>query len=93
MLLDEIITILSDEKGTLNNALLKTKVLLHTIGKKDLTNWVTFELKGYPDEDSIPEYRWVSAEVHGHLTSIAWQMADTKLPIMHLDEKQRKNLT
>jgi hypothetical protein len=36
MLLDEIITILSDDKGTLNSALLKMKVLLHSIGKKDL---------------------------------------------------------
>jgi len=33
MLLDIIIDILSDEKGSLTNALLKTKVLLHTIGK------------------------------------------------------------
>ncbi len=93
MLLDEIITILSDEAGTLNSALLKTKVLLHTIGNKDLANWVTYEIKGYPNDDSIPEYRWVTAEVHGNITSIAWQMTDTKLPIMHLDEKQRENLT
>jgi hypothetical protein len=93
VLLDEIVAILSDEKGTLNSALLKTKVLLHTIGKKDLASWVNHELKGYPDEDSIPEYRWVSAEVHGHVASIAWHMQDAKLPIMHLSEKQQKNLT
>jgi hypothetical protein len=31
--------------------------------------------------------------VHGHVVSIAWQMADTKLPIMHLKEKQRRDLT
>ncbi len=93
MLLDEIISILSDENGTLNSALLKTKVLLHTIGKKDLANWVNYELKGYPDENSIPEYRQVSAEVHGHVASYAWHMQDTKLPIMHLTDKQKKNFT
>ncbi len=93
MLLDEIIAILSDEERTLNSALLKTKVLLHMIGKKDLAAWVNYELKGYPDEDSVPEYRRIGAEVHGHVTSIAWQMADTELPIMHLNEEQQNNLT
>jgi hypothetical protein len=93
MLLDEIITTLSDEKGSLTSALLKTKVLLHSIGKKDLANWVSHELKGYPDEDSIPEYRRISSQVHGHVASIAWEMADTKLPIMHLKDEQKKNLT
>jgi hypothetical protein len=53
----KIIDILSDENGSLNGALLKTKVLLHTIGKKDLVPWVDNELKGYPDDDSVPEYR------------------------------------
>lgn len=42
MLLDEIIATLSDEKGAAPSALL-TKVLLHSIGKKDLANWVTHE--------------------------------------------------
>ncbi len=63
MLLDEIIVTLSDENGSLTSALLKTKVLLHSIGKKDLASWVTHELKGYPDEGSIPEYRKISSEV------------------------------
>ncbi len=92
MLLDEIIEILSDENGSLNSALLKTKVLLHSLGKKDLATWVTNELKGYPDEN-VPDYRVVSAEVHGHVTSYTWQANDYVLPIMHLSEKQRKNLT
>ena len=53
MLLDDIIAILSDENGTLNSALLKTKVLLHSLGKKDLAAWVTNELKGYADENVL----------------------------------------
>jgi AbiTii len=92
MLLDEIIEILSDEKGSLNNTLLKTKVLLHSIGRKDLATWVTSELKGYSDEN-VPEYRVVTAEVHGHVTSYTWQANNYVLPIMHLTKQQRKNLT
>jgi hypothetical protein len=41
MLLDEIIELLSSEQHSLTEALLKTKVLLHQIGKKDLAGWVT----------------------------------------------------
>jgi len=93
MLLDDIITILSDENGSLNSALLKTKVLLHTLGKKDLATWVTNELKGYPEGTDVPEYRIVNCSVHGHVTSIAWQMADTQLPIRHLSDEQQKSLT
>jgi hypothetical protein len=93
MLLDDIIAILSDEKGSLNAALLKTKVLLHSIGKKDLATWVTNELKGYPDDKNLPVYRICSAEVHGHLTSLTWEAKDYLLPIMHLKEQQKKNLT
>jgi hypothetical protein len=92
MLLDDIIEILSDEKGSLNSALLKTKVLLHSLGKKELATWVTSELKGYPDEN-VPEYRLVSAEVHGHVTSYAWQANNYVLPIMHLTDQQKKNVT
>lgn len=92
MLLDEIIETLSDEKGTLNSSLLKTKVLLHSLGKKDLATWASNELKGYPD-DNVPDYRIVSSEVHGHVTSIGWQMTDYILPIMHLKKEQQVNLT
>lgn len=93
MLLDEIIDILSDENGSLNNALLKTKVLLHTIGKKDLVPWVDRELKGYPDDDSAPEYRNVTAYVYGLVQSFNQVHKHYLVPLMHLDEDLRKRLT
>jgi hypothetical protein len=92
MLLDEIIVILSSTSGSLTDALLKTKVLLHQIGRKDLVTWVNNELKGYPD-DNVPDYRIVSTEVHGQLTSIAWQVTDYLLPIQHLNPETQKSLT
>jgi len=92
MLLDEIIAILSDEKGTLNSALLKTKVLMHSLGKKDLTTWVTNELKGYPDEN-VPEYRMIGASVHGHVINMTMQIRDYTLPILHLSKERQQSLT
>lgn len=48
MLLDEIIALLGDQNARLSDALLKTKILLHQIGKKELAEWVNHELNGYP---------------------------------------------
>src|SRR5437588_520449 len=93
MLLDEIIDLLSDSKGNLTDALLKTKVLLHTIGKKDLATWVTHELMGYPDATTLPPYRIASAEVRGHVVSFRWQQTDAILPIQHLKPEQIEQLT
>lgn len=92
MLLDEIIDILGRTDGSLTDALLKTKILLHQIGKKDLVQWVNNELTGYPDNE-VPPYRIVGGEVRGHLTSIRWNASNQLLPIMHLSEEQRERLT
>jgi hypothetical protein len=92
MVLDDIIDILSTRDGSLTDALLKTKIFLHQIGRKDLLTWLDNELAGYPDDD-VPEYRIISTEVRGSLTSIAWQIADHQLPIGHLTPKQKKQLT
>jgi AbiTii len=50
MLTDEIISLLSEEKSSLSEALLKTKVFLYQIGKKELAEWVNHELNGYPED-------------------------------------------
>lgn len=63
MLLDEIIALLSDQKGSLEGALLNTKVLLHHIGHKELVPWVNNELAGYPDDAELPPYRISGASV------------------------------
>ncbi|WP_186098098.1 hypothetical protein [Burkholderia gladioli] len=39
-LLDDIVDLLSDKNGSLTGALLKTKVLLHRIGHRELVEWV-----------------------------------------------------
>jgi AbiTii len=93
MLLDDIINILSDEKGSLSAALIKTKVLLHSIGKKELATWVNNELKGYPDENNLPEYRICSSDLHASVANLRLVMKDYILPIQHLTEEQTKAIT
>jgi hypothetical protein len=92
MLLDDIIAILSDEKGSLNDAMLKTKVLLHQIGHKELVPWVTNELGGYPEDVELPPYRHVVSQPHGHVVALGQEDSDFLLPTGHLTDDQRKTV-
>ncbi|MEX2516662.1 MAG: response regulator receiver protein [Gammaproteobacteria bacterium] len=91
-LIDQIIELLSTEKGSLTDALLKTKVLLHSLGQTELIAWVNSELNGYHDDQDIPDYRKVPAQVLANLASMTFQANSHPLPIGHLSDKQRENL-
>lgn len=68
-LLDQIVDLLTDGDGSLNEALLKTKVLLSTIGQVSLIGWVNDELTGYGKEADAPEYRSVHGRVLGNISN------------------------
>lgn len=91
-LLNEIIELLSSDTPILNNALFKTKVLLHKLGEKDLVLWVNSELNGYDSIDNLPEYRILTGSVLGNISNGAWRYTNLPLPISHLDKKLRKYL-
>lgn len=86
-LLNEIIDSLSTQESSLTGALLKTKVLLHQIGHKELVEWVNHELNGYPHEQDLPEYRKLPAQV---LANMAYQVNSHPIPLGHLDDKVRE---
>ena len=91
-LVDEIIDLLSSDKPDLNNALFKTKVLLHRLGETEAVSWVNSELNGYPSIDNVPDYRKLNISVHGNLSNGYYYHNDQPLPVSQLDEKLRKNL-
>ena len=68
-LLNDIVNLLMNEDGSLNEALLKTKVLLHEIGQRELVSWVNSELAGYADDAELPPYRKLHFQVYGTLTN------------------------
>ena len=88
-LIGEIIEILSSDNGKLSDALIKTKVLLHQIGHKELVPWVNNELNGYPDRDTVPEYRILPAQVLVNATNMAYQITAHPIPLGHLEQKHR----
>jgi hypothetical protein len=92
-LLNEIVDLLSDERGSLTDALLKTKVVLHKIGHKELVEWVNDELNGYPQGKDVPTYRVIPARVVANLQNAAFAYSNQTLPISHLSEKERKHFS
>ncbi len=91
-LINEIIEILSSNDGKLSDALIKTKVLLHTIGHKELVPWVNSELNGYPDIEALPEYRILPSQVLVNASNGAYSATSQHIPLAHLEEKHRKML-
>ena len=91
-LIEEIIDILSADKPNLTNALLKTKVLLHKLGKNDLIEWVNYEINGYSEEADVPPYRTVNAQVLANFANMAYQYTRHPIPLSHLDQEYRESL-
>lgn len=91
-LIDEIVEILSTDEGKLTDALIKTKVLLHKIGHKELIEWVNHELCGYPDRDAVPSYRTLPTQVLVNASNGAWQLTSHPIPLAHLKKGSRDAL-
>lgn len=92
MLIDDIIQLLSNEQSSLTEALLKIKLLLHQVQRKDLVSWVNHELTGYPEAAELPDYRILESRVMGNLIAPFWMINDQAIPIMHLENDYREKL-
>jgi hypothetical protein len=92
LLIDEIIQLLSSDKGSITEALLKTKVLLHQIGPRELIEWVNDELNGYREGKEVPPYRILPAQVRGNLVYIRARYTSHPIPVGHLTEEERQTL-
>jgi len=86
-LLNDIVSLLMNEDGSLNEALLKTKVLLHEIGQRELVGWVNSELAGYADDADLPPYRKLHFQVYGTVTNGYYINHRRVIPVKHLREK------
>lgn len=90
-LVDDLIDLLSDRDPSLTDALMKTKVLLHKLGRKDLAKWVNAELTGYPGDSQIPDYRHLNGHVKGNVTNGIYTQSKHPLPTLQLKPKTRES--
>lgn len=91
--LQEIIQILSSGDEGTTNSLLKTKVLLFSIGKKELAAWVNHEINGYPDSVPLPDYRVVETRILADLNNGVRLYKAYPLPIGYLSEEDYDDAT
>ncbi|GAB1260791.1 AbiTii domain-containing protein [Aurantivibrio plasticivorans] len=93
-LIDQILEILSKESPSLEDALIKTKVLLHKLGEKESIDWVNKEINGYEPEDEVPSYRVVSCEPRVTATDgYRVRLNDSPAVTKHLSEELIDYLT
>lgn len=93
MLLDDIVDLLSNGSGSLSDALLKTKVLMHTLGEKELKEWVKHELEGYPPEVDVPTYRLLPARLMANLSNSAYRHQNSVIPLNCFPKDLQKTIT
>lgn len=92
-LISEIIDLLSDEKSTIQSALLKAQVLAHRLGNADLKVWVENELRGYASDATLPEYRVLKCALLGTMTNGVYTYENERLPIASLSDDLLETLT
>lgn len=75
-----IIKNLIENKISLEECLLRVRVLAHSVGNKSLEDWAAEEISGYKKTDSIPAYR-VFESVDFLYTGVNGNFQMTKMPL------------
>lgn len=66
------------------------KLLAARISHVELAEWVSFELDGYPDIASMPDYRIVQVDSYGSFLGPVSSMGPLQIPVSVLPEELRK---
>ena len=89
-----IIKELASRQVDLSTALLRTKLLVNDIGDQPLTDWINYELSGYPESSQLPDYRVYQGILKGtfllHLGNGRYeQHTNVSIPLYHMPEDQK----
>lgn len=89
-LLREIQNSAIDSSTDISTLLRKCKVLAARLGNEEFKNWVDFELNGYPDIESLPDYRVLKVNSKGHFSGpFQSELRNADIPLMCIPEKFR----
>jgi hypothetical protein len=67
----------------------KALVVARIKSDKEFVKWIEFELNGYPDRDSLPEYRVLHGSPMGYDQLRGWE----SIPVYNLSEEQVEAIT
>jgi len=70
---------------------LKLQVIVHILKNEKLKNWVEYELHGYPDKRTLPEYRIIPGVVYGDMEQHrgfqgSYRISNFILPTSHIND-------
>ncbi|GIO57983.1 AbiTii domain-containing protein [Paenibacillus cineris] len=69
-------------KESIENVLLRLKVILTDLDNQQIMVWVNGELQGYPNVDDLPDYRILHGTAYGtFLVNYRYQYTNTPVPI------------
>ena len=88
-LLWEIQKDLATPNGDVVGVLRKCKILAARLGSNELTQWVNFELDGYPESHPIPDYRVIDITYYASFMNIAWQVPKELVPMQLVPEEHQ----
>ncbi len=93
-LLREIQDAAIDSNTNLAVLLRKCKVLAARLGNEEFKQWVENELSGYPDIDSLPDYRILKVNSKGHFSGpFQSGLRNADIPMSCIPKELRKNLS
>jgi len=75
------------DKESITSVLRKAKVLAKKLGLRELSKWIGYELEGYPDKESLPNYRIISGEMK------AWNPFHGYVPIYFKGPKEAETFS
>lgn len=62
-------------------ALRKARVLSHRLKNQGFSNWVEFELNGYTDPASLPDYRKITSPIFGDFVGTTKHISNAPIPL------------
>lgn len=65
-----------DDSSSISGLLMKAKLVASKLGLEDLTEWIDFELKGYPTRAQVPPYRRFSCPPQAFNPYAGWIPVD-----------------
>ena len=71
-LLREIQGEAADANGDVGALLRKCKILAARLKRAEFAQWLSWELQGYPDGQSLPDYRNLSVQYYANFLNAAW---------------------
>jgi len=89
--IEGIIEDLINDNKNISTIFLKLQVVVHILKNENLKNWVEYELHGYPDKKTLPEYRIIPGVVFGDLEQNrgfqgSYRISNFILPTSHIED-------